>query len=83
MQQTRCDVASAAPSIVILVCYHSAGASSFACALRVRGVGKPFLLMLEEVVELRGTNELVATVLRRFHLIAGLAAAWRFFELSA
>ena len=35
--------------------------TTFACDLLALGAGKPFLLMLKEVVELRGTNKLVAS----------------------
>ena len=40
----------------------STGSTSFACALRVLGAGKPFLLMLKKVVELRGTRNIFVTV---------------------
>ena len=57
--------------------------TTFACDLLALGAGKPFLLMLKDVVELRETNKFVAMVLWRFELLAGLAVALRFFELSA
>ena len=52
------------------------------CALLILKAGKPFLLMLKNVVEFGETSKLVAMSLGRRYFLAGLTAALHFFELS-